>query len=1272
MRKIILTLACLQVTMTALFAQSNELPKLIPPSPNAAALQRYAEIPVSTYSGIPNISIPLYGVKSGDINVPLSISYHASGVKVSDEASRVGLGWALNAGGVITRQVMGADDWIPTGGFQYFNATVPGVFNAVKYDPGYSINVQNLCTPFFYGDQGLTTYLQEQYDFEPDQYTFNFLGYSGKFILKRNKEVILQSKQKISIQPLDNNGNAWEIKTPDGSTFKFEQAEAYSDLQTGAPLAHKSAWYLTKIISPKNDEVLFTYTESLNYIRTIGSYIEYSNPTGFQTAPPANPCGTLSIQYNLFSPVSKPAPANEYQNVRLDKIQFKNGEVRFNYSTRDDILNDTKLETIQIYSKLYAPESFNLIKQWQFSYEYFEGSGDQDYNVNAASSPTKRLKLKRLTELDANNLQIPPYIFTYAQENLFDAPNYPAKTSFARDHWGYYNGKTTNVSLIPVHTPNSGQNIVVTTLGVMGDNRNADPIFTGLFQLLEITYPTKGKTVFEYESHTYDIPNSNVNDNSFYNSIVETEASSITKIYPGNVTGIQPNINNRNTYLFDLTDMHAGSPVDLKAVFVFNTQQTTCNLPSYYNKIFFTLKKADGTIVSGPTDPFAYLAPNNPTLTNCVGNVSASQFYLMEFTNSYTMPPGQYIWELEIQPGAENLFANISTRMDYRIVKDLKGITYAGQKIERAAYGGGLRIKRMTDFDDEGAPPKIKRFDYHFQGSDGELVKNYSAGRRMNRPVYGYFERSGVVTTCELGDNGTIAVVEAINQHLIYESDSQNPLNGSAGGSVIGYDRVGIFYGESGEYGKTEIEYINQPDVIHDYSQTDYISTFTLKLPRKPPTISTVPNINNGGIKKQIDYEFISGTFRKVKEIENTYQNFAPTVSGWFGIEKRPWKGQWAQTNNCNISTAFYPAMVETRDLLIQTLVKTYDRTDINKSITQTQYFEYDHSTHLQLTRSTTLLSKGESMITEIKYPLDYPDISTDQAVQEMKTSRFMHSIPVNKISTLRKADGSLLQTGGEITKYQVTNGLILPKEIAVFETNTGVDPLSVPAYQPVSNVYPSGYNARVLFDQYDAFGNPVQFKKKDDIPRSYIWDHVGSYPIAEVVNANSNEIAYTSFETGETGNWTLGSNLRNDNALTGTKSYVIFTGNTISRTGLTAGKQYIISYWSKNGALTITGSTTRTGNVRNGWTLYEHTITPSGTTITLTSSSRRVIDELRLYPATAQMTTYTYDPLVGMTSTCTPNNIISYYVYDGFNRLTSIRDFEGNLVKTFEYKYKQ
>ena len=81
-----------------------------------------------------------------------------------------------------------------------------------------------------------------------------------------------------------------------------------------------------------------------------------------------------------------------------------------------------------------------------------------------------------------------------------------------------------------------------------------------------------------------------------------------------------------------------------------------------------------------------------------------------------------------------------------------------------------------------------------------------------------------------------------------------------------------------------------------------------------------------------------------------------------------------------------------------------------------------------------------------------------------------------------------------------------------------------------------------------------------------------------------------------------------------------------------------------------------------NGWHYFEHKITGQ-TTITLGGTG--AIDEVRLYPAiNAQMTTYTYKSLIGMTSQCDANNHIIYYEYDGSGRLMLVRDQDNNIIK--------
>ena len=87
-------------------------PRVIPPTPEASAYAKYGEFPVSTYTGIPQISIPLHQIHLESLELPITLNYHAGGIKVEELASRAGLGWTLQAGGLISRTMRGLpDEW---------------------------------------------------------------------------------------------------------------------------------------------------------------------------------------------------------------------------------------------------------------------------------------------------------------------------------------------------------------------------------------------------------------------------------------------------------------------------------------------------------------------------------------------------------------------------------------------------------------------------------------------------------------------------------------------------------------------------------------------------------------------------------------------------------------------------------------------------------------------------------------------------------------------------------------------------------------------------------------------------------------------------------------------------------------------------------------------------------------------------------------------------------------------------------------------------------
>jgi YD repeat-containing protein len=88
-----------------------------------------------------------------------------------------------------------------------------------------------------------------------------------------------------------------------------------------------------------------------------------------------------------------------------------------------------------------------------------------------------------------------------------------------------------------------------------------------------------------------------------------------------------------------------------------------------------------------------------------------------------------------------------------------------------------------------------------------------------------------------------------------------------------------------------------------------------------------------------------------------------------------------------------------------------------------------------------------------------------------------------------------------------------------------------------------------------------------------------------------------------------------------------------------------------------------------NPWARDELTIADyqPGTPIT-TKVIDGYLDEVRLYPVGARMTTFTYQPLVGRTTETDFNGRSTSYEYDVFGRLVTVRDHQKNIRKHYEY----
>jgi YD repeat-containing protein len=342
---------------------------------------------------------------------------------------------------------------------------------------------------------------------------------------------------------------------------------------------------------------------------------------------------------------------------------------------------------------------------------------------------------------------------------------------------------------------------------------------------------------------------------------------------------------------------------------------------------------------------------------------------------------------------------------------------------------------------------------------------------------------------------------------------------------------------------------------------------------------------------------------------------------------------------------------------------------------TKTEYY-YDNSQHLLPNRIVKTIDHNEKEITVINYPQDY--VSGTAFIDALITANNI-SAPIESVSLRQDISGAQAVVSGQLFIYN-DDGKGLLANVKQVETAEGINLTSFNFSNRAAGIIPSASTTKTIFSPYNDYvtkamlrayqgGGVAEGQGADDVTQSYIWDYDNQYVIASVKNALNKDVAFTSFETSSRGKWNVtGGQVNSSTALTGINSYTISSGDSFAASGLTLGK-YKVSYWSKSGPLTAAGTVMSTRQ-KGSWTYYEH-VFDNVTTVLLAASSNNVIDDLRLYPVGAQMTSYTYKSLIGVSSISDTNSNPVYYEYDTNGRLKVLRDADGNIVSHYKYHYK-
>jgi hypothetical protein len=523
LRTVICNVTLLGLCYTALGQNYKDI---VSPSPTAGELGKYGESPISLYTGTPNTNISLCELKGLELTIPISLSYNASGITVEQNSSWVGLGWSLNAGGVITRSQRDKVDRDKP------RAVLPLY---LLLDPNTEVNTFNQLKD------------SDHLDFEPDVFNYNFMGHSGSFVFDIFGDPQFSEYNNWKVEHTYAAANSsFTITTDDGTKYEFTAEEKSGSLNIQFP----NSWYLTKVTSATGLDVIdLQYIDEEYLYHRPWRYSTLFTPTGDPGSTYNNPITTAEYPNLPHVGSGYPRPTLEYPVVvvygkRLTRINFAGvGDITFvpESNARTDVARAGALPTAYALAEIQMKDYQGaLIKRFKINTETINTEVPHNYSVNTGPfcnngaglsdrkcyNLDKRLYLKSVEELPVSGTDTKnAYVFTYNGRTGNNTDLLPNKISAAQDHWGYFNNQLTNLALWPGYQGKFGTsdpkylNSVIsdsdascqTDMGIRradnvqiaGANRQPNAATIDYGTLKTIQYPTTGITEFKFEPHQY-------------------------------------------------------------------------------------------------------------------------------------------------------------------------------------------------------------------------------------------------------------------------------------------------------------------------------------------------------------------------------------------------------------------------------------------------------------------------------------------------------------------------------------------------------------------------------------------------------------------------------------------------------------------------------------------------------------------------------------------------------------------------------------------------
>lgn len=412
---------------------TTQLEDILPPSPESSSRVKYADVPFTHSLGMAEYSVPLWDLRGHILHLPLSLEYRSGGIRMDEIAGVAGLGWTLEAGGCITREVVYMPDEFERLSEPFFRMPTASELYSLSSNPAPQSGP---------GLGLLQDILYHRRDCSPDRYRYSVCGLNGTFIMDENLNPIQLTGPGVSLS-YNRVTDTFTMKGPDGTVYvlggndSLNNTARETSIRRDPPLDGETptsgqevdwnavtAWYLTSVTSRDGTETAtFTYDDGGTWNRNIKSkswqMSLFPNNSGHYEESGA----TL-----IYSEVK-----SEHQVRVLREISLRGYTVTFSYASGTGYVSHS-----MPYGETYPSNHPRRLSEISVKYSNTQIA---NYVVNTAQDGYDgRIVLNGVEVYRGNELD-DRWTFSYYRSSVLLLFQQRGVHHYSQDWYGYYNGE---------------------------------------------------------------------------------------------------------------------------------------------------------------------------------------------------------------------------------------------------------------------------------------------------------------------------------------------------------------------------------------------------------------------------------------------------------------------------------------------------------------------------------------------------------------------------------------------------------------------------------------------------------------------------------------------------------------------------------------------------------------------------------------------------------------------------------------------------------------